>query len=440
MARKPVEKTKKKKKGRKLPIHIEPGCAWRKKRKKCGATYTNWDGLCVDHIGKSCRMCGAAATHPCTPIGDAKGQECSRFACDVCVQCCVEHGATALELMPDGVLLASKEPRRGLLSENDQLRLRFAGRMFYDLQAMRIATNNRGKVKKGEEEGRIVVDLNERDRRYMLRSSGGISVLEAWALKEVEAIGQHHPMWGWLVDLGGVGPTLAGFILADLNPHRAERPSSFVKFAGLHVVDGRNPHPTKGEKLDFSKRVRSKLIAVLGTCLLQANNETYRVVYDAAKDAKLLQLGTCMGCDGQGVILRAKKKGESPKQTAKREKENANKLAKFQAGDPEMTCWICEGKKEGVPWGRGPAHRHAHANRLMIKAFLQDFWRAWRTACGLPVVPRYQDRSLGDPHHQHGGRYGTIDGVVYTGPAFPDKDGNWPPEYGWEPWPVEKEE
>jgi hypothetical protein len=373
------------------------------------------------------------------PTGDAKGQECSRFACDVCVQCSVEHGATALEQMPEGVLLASKEPRRGLLSENDTLRLRFAVRMFYDLQQMRIATNNRGKVKVGEEEGRVVVDLNERDRRYMLRTSGGIAVLEAWALVEIESIGRHHPMWDWMVEHKGVGTTLAGFILSEFNPHRAERPSSFVKFAGLHVVDGRNPHPTKGEKLDFSKKVRSKLIAVLGSCLIKAKNETYRAIYDAAKDAKLLQVGTCMACNGHGAILRAKKKGETAKQTAKRETENANKLAKYKAGDKKAICWNCEGKKEGVPWGRGLAHRHAHSNRLMVKEFVQDLWRAWRTACGLPVVPRFKDRSRSDPHHQHKGRYGTIDGVVYTGPAFPDEDGHWPPEYGWESWPVKDE-
>ncbi len=74
----------------------------------------------------------------------------------------------------------------------------------------------------------------------------------AFYLKEIEAtlplFGDH---WAWLKAQVGIGPVMGGFILSQFDPHRARTPSSYWKFAGLHVVpgaDGRghSPHPVKG--------------------------------------------------------------------------------------------------------------------------------------------------------------------------------------------------
>jgi len=306
-------------------------------------------------------------------------------------------------------------------------------RLFYDLQAMRIAGNNRGKLKKGEKEGRIVVDLNERDRRFMLRMAGAMEKLEAWALTEIKAIGQQHPMWDWLNAQVGIAETLSGFILAEFDPTRAERPSSFCKFAGLHVEDKRSPHRHKGKKLDWSSRVRAKMIAVLGSRFLMNGNETYKAVYDKAKADKLAKIGRCMACDGEGVILSSPRRDESPERAEIRIAANSARLHAFREGSPKQRkkaqCWNCEGKRTAA-WGRGPAHRHAHANRLMVKRFLADLWVAWRGMCKLPIVPPYSERGPGGGH-LHKGRYGTIDGKPYTGPTYPDEQGYWPAEYGW---------
>lgn len=422
-------KTTKKKKLRKLTVYVGPGCAWREKarsRKRCGFRFTDEDDLCSVHEGMKCHRCGNPATHQCgTPL-----IECKEFACDVCMFCCTDHGAAEVEMTSEGVVLASKEPRPGLMSENDTLRLRYGVRMFYDLQAMRIAGNNRGKKKKGEDEGRVVVDLDESDRRFQKKMAAGIEQIEKWALVEVERIGVHHPMWKWLTDNKGVGPTLAGFILAEFDPHRAERPSSFWKFAGLHVEDGRSPHPKKGEKLDYSSRVRSKMLAVLGSCLIKAANEDYRPVYDEAKQSRLDRIVVCMSCEGLGVILSKPRWNATPDDKIKLTLDNAKKLEKFLA-DGKSPCWNCKGKKN-AEWGRGKAHRHAHANRVMVKAFLADLWRAWRIACCLPAVPLYRDRGTGDGNHPHKGRYGKMpDGSDYEGPGYPDEQGYWPAEFGW---------
>ena len=54
-----------------------------------------------------------------------------------------------------------------------------------------------------------------------------------------------------------------------------------------------------------------------------------------------------------------------------------------------------------APWGKGAKHRHQAATRYMVKQFLADLWREWRTREGLPVVPTYHEAKQGG-HQGHG--------------------------------------
>jgi len=96
--------------------------------------------------------------------------------------------------------------------------------------------------------------------------------------------------------------------------------------------------PTKGEKLHYNKFLKTKLVGVMGSCLLKANSP-WRKFYDDYKH-------------------RLKSAGK----------------------------------------GMSDGHRNSMANRYMVKMLLQEFWIQWRTLEGLPIRAPYQEEYLGHKH------------------------------------------
>ena len=96
--------------------------------------------------------------------------------------------------------------------------------------------------------------------------------------------------------------------------------------------------PTKGEKLHYNSFLKTKLVGVMGSCLLKANSP-WRKFYDDYKH-------------------RLKSSGK----------------------------------------GMSDGHQNAMANRYMVKMLLQELWIDWRTLEGLPVRESYQEGYLGHAH------------------------------------------
>ena len=166
---------------------------------------------------------------------------------------------------------------------------------------------------------------------------------ERQAAKLIEKLLDYFPVWGsWLRDIPGVGPVLAGYLVAWLDPHKAPRPSSFWRYAGLHVVDGQAPKLQRGKKADWNTRLRAKLLGVLGPQFLRTKGR-YRKIYDSYR----------------------------------------NRLEHHPA-------WK----------DRTKAHKYRAAIRYTVKMFLKDLWEVWRELEGLPVVPDYAEAKL---QHRHGG-------------------------------------
>jgi len=281
------------------------------------------------------------------------------------------------------------------MSPNDREKLRAAVRFYYDLQKLRIASLHRSEPKQGEAP-KIILD--DHDKEYIDHMGHGIKKLERDALKEITRIASQSVVYNYLVSLRGVGPTIAGFLISEFDIHRSIRPSQFWAFAGLHVEDGKSPRPHKGEKLKWNKWLRAKCVFVLGGALIKSNNAEYRELYDGYKHRKFTQLGGCSACKGTGEAI-------SPESKKKVKCWNC-------VGDTIKTKTVVDGKTkitkklshlftpERAPWGNSDAHRHQAAVRYMVKQFLADLWREWRTREGLPVVPTYHEAKQG---HIHGG-------------------------------------
>ena len=164
----------------------------------------------------------------------------------------------------------------------------------------------------------------------------------------------------FLEGIRGVGPTIAGVIVSEINIYAAEYPSSIHKYAGLDVVNGagrsrKKEHLSKSSYTDkngeekekmgitFNPFLKTKLIGVLGPSFIKqpAEKSIYPTIYDNYKH-----------------------------------------------------------RIEHMPAHKDKSlkHRHNMAVRYMIKRFLTDLYKAWRELEELPVAPEYSEAKLGMTH------------------------------------------
>lgn len=189
--------------------------------------------------------------------------------------------------------------------------------------------------------------------KYLLESENNLA-------KAIEKSVSVHPLWkAFLKHVRGVGPLMAGVIITTLDPHKANFPSSFWKYAGLDVApDGRGrgryqehlvPRKYKGRDgeehetlgLSFNPWLKSKLLGVLADSFIRSRSP-YRTVYDDYK----------------------------------------NRLLNHPAHKDKRRI-----------------HIERMARRYMIKIFLKDLWIAWRELEGLPTHKPYHAEKLGRREH-----------------------------------------
>lgn len=344
------------------------------------------------------------------------------------------------------------------LSPEKRQRIRHAVRFFYDVQQLRIQSGNRAGGQAQESE----IVLDEDDITFLGKQSEGLKDLEADALKEVNRLIKNVPIYKtWLSKQSGCGPTMSGVILSEVNIHVADTVSKLWSYCGLAVMDdGRTQRRIKGEKAGFNPWLKSKMVSVLADCIIKAggaamrkhriaaieehlgenyltsdtyakliaekfpdlpeskrtgkkgpvvNNEFLEAVldhhdialpglggwvgiYEDYKHRKTSQIvDVCMNCKGTGHYT-----------------EKAKGVRGGKKEEPEKTpgkttiCNNCRGTGGPAPWGTGAAHRNMAAKRYMIKMFLLELWKAWRTLEGLPVGETYAKRYLGMEHGSHG--------------------------------------
>lgn len=165
----------------------------------------------------------------------------------------------------------------------------------------------------------------------------------------------------YLKGVKGIGETLAGVIISEIDIHAAKYPSSIWKYAGLDVAgDGqgrsrKKEHLVKraytskeGEELErdsitFNPFLKTKLLGVMAPSFIKSKNEKYAPMYYDYKH---------------------------------RLENHPNHVEKTKL------------------------HRHRMALRYIAKHFLIDLYNEWRPLEGLEVAPSYQEAKLGHIHGQ----------------------------------------
>lgn len=273
------------------------------------------------------------------------------------------------------------DPEGDALSDEDtspRAQRRRAVRFFYDLQKLRIQSGARGSRKAEHAEAQ----LSNRAKKKLDEQSELVKQLERNALWHVTDLLKGVPIAEWCLEIRGLGPTMTGVLLAEIDIARANTPSALWRYCGLSVVDGHADRRKKGEKLSFNPWLKSKVLKVMGDCFIKSNSP-YRKFYDDYKHRKQSQL---VPCDHVAFVDTPGKDGKKPTRTKKQ----------MTAAD----CKLCNGT--GMKsWGNSDAHRHNAAMRYMVKQFLLDLWKKWRELEGLPVTDSYAVAKLGMHHGDH---------------------------------------
>lgn len=268
-----------------------------------------------------------------------------------------------------------------------------------DEALMSVIHSVRGKLKNEEERTELQAGetpapptLDEEDRLYLQRQNRVLMSLEADTLDRIKTALKAVPIATWLLEQKGIGPTLAGVLVSEVDITRCETPSALWAYAGLHTdtETGNAVRRKKGVKSNWNPFLKTKLVKVLAECFIKSNSP-WRSHYDNYKMRKTNQLvQVCSPCKGTGKV----KFGE--------DSEVPMDAAKAEGGKPK-TCSNCGGTGGPAPWGNSGAHRDLAAKRYMIKQFLLEFWRQWRALEKLPIVPSYAEAMLGRTHGDHGG-------------------------------------
>lgn len=233
---------------------------------------------------------------------------------------------------------------------------------YYDAQQVRIALSNR------------IADLvrekhftqEEADRRFA-PAFEFMKKAEAVFAKDIKHESKEHRIYAWLISIRGIGPVLAGGLLALIGDiARFDTVSKLWAYAGLHVIDGKAPKLERGKRANWNSTLRT-LCWKLGESFVKAGKGEewegqYRALYDSYK-------------------------------------------ARDRAKHPEKVDSGRKSRKGKVIWMYTDGHIHARAKRYAVKILLSHLWEYWRKFEGLPVREPYAIEQLGhtgkiEPKHR----------------------------------------
>ena len=158
--------------------------------------------------------------------------------------------------------------------------------------------------------------------------------IEKKAASDIADLVKDHLMWDWFERVKGIGPGLAGCLVAHVDIHKAHTVSALWRYAGQGVgSDGQRDRLQKGQKAVFNKELK-RICYLIGSSFLRSSSP-YVDVY------------------------------EEKRTLYERERKD----------------WTL-------------AHQNNAAQRAMVKLFLSHFWEEWRTREGLPVRPVYAIQHL----------------------------------------------
>jgi len=169
--------------------------------------------------------------------------------------------------------------------------------------------------------------------------------------KDIQHQSKEHPIYPWLIDVRGIGPVLAGGLLALIGDiGRFDTVSKLWAYAGMHVIDGKAPKLERGKRANWNSTLRT-LCWKLGESFVKAGGQ-YRELYDAYK-----------------------------------KRDRAKHPEKLNSGR--------KSRKGKAIWMYTDGHIHARAKRYAVKILLSHLWEYWRLFEGLAVREPYAIEVLG---------------------------------------------
>lgn len=256
----------------------------------------------------------------------------------------------------------------------------------------------------------------------------------------------------FLSDIDGIGPSMAGVIVSEIDIRRAEYPSSLAKYAGLDAVtigkytdDAGKEHVLPADKIEAFYAVNEKGITMLAEdkypvtimsvgrsrkdfCLVKkeyraANGEMKMrnsITYNPFLKTKLIGVLAGSFLKSGGYTVNDKRIGATKRYKLAIELGFETKEKKPKVIAEEVITFL---KKNGYVVERvahiygkhyydykhrlensphhkekTDGHRHAMALRYMVKLFLYDLYAKWRAIEGLPVAVPYAEGKLGLIH------------------------------------------
>jgi len=269
----------------------------------------------------------------------------------------------ALRIQMGGRIVANFKSKLGMkpnekeeLAENDAKKVLKYLKEEYSLITDGMASLPRSFKRNGDSLISTMTELVLIDQYFTLEKD------EAKHFRQLEKVLIEYDIYKhFLKSVKGVGPAMAGVILSEIDIHKSKYASSIWKYAGLDVAgDGKGrsrkkEHLVETEYTDgegnvkkkmgisYNPFLKTKLVGVLGSAFLRAGvkDNPYRAVYDNYKSRI----------------------------------ENSPEHAEKSKG-----------------------HRHSMAIRYMVKMFIIDLYKIWRTVEGLEVYPPYHEAKLGLKH------------------------------------------
>lgn len=108
------------------------------------------------------------------------------------------------------------------------------------------------------------------------------SKLERQLDGDISDIVQEHIMYESIIRIRGIGPMMAAKLLALLAIEDFENISKLWRHSGYAVIDGKREKPVRGQRLAYSKRLKTTLF-LIGQSFLKTSSP-YRDLYDVARE------------------------------------------------------------------------------------------------------------------------------------------------------------
>jgi hypothetical protein len=227
-------------------------------------------------------------------------------------------------------------------------------------------------------------------------SSVPLMRMEGDIKRHIQSLVKEWPVWSqWLKNVSGVGPIIAGGLLAYVDINICHKVSQLWHYAGQHVVDGEIPRLKKGVKRSWNRRLQT-IIWNFGESIVKSG-KGYRALFDERKHHEIqnrfltvnLNNGRSQD-DLAGFIaghLLDEPVGKKKKGHYISNKASALSIIKAMNGSGELML------------ERKPGHINNRAKRHVRKVFLAHVYKFWREAEGLPVRTVYA-MTLGPEHEE----------------------------------------